>query len=459
MVAGGSMIADVLVDLAIFDVLFVAGALGRAGLAALAGMRVEAIVFGVGPPLARWRRFQLAAIPLGAFCRVAGFDPCESPVSTDDPRAFHHRPLLLRLLVALGWPIGAQVLVAAFASGLLFIAGVPSPTQTTLIGGVEPGWPGEAAGLRSGDEILAFDGRSVDMAGLVRAVDAAGERESTIEVRRAGATELLRVRPRLDADHYRLGIRIVPNEVLVRPGLGRALVEGVRVPLVAQKQILAGAVDVYSGRVQAESLGPVGMGRIVRASMTGAQEARLLVTIGAYFVLIALLPLPPLPGARFWMVLAGWRGPRHRSPVAARDAGIVERPRPRFPLALLAALLPLALGTVVGAYGAATVEPAFAAIALVPIALLVALAQGHPRAWSIAILAFIPLPRGAIDPLALAISFALWLAVFVTLHVPSVRRYFGLACPVCGRVAARPVPASRRTACMACGSTWITTSA
>lgn len=298
------MIAEVLLVLAGFEALFVAGALGRAGFAALAGMRVEAIVFGIGPPLARWRRFQLAAIPLGAFCRVAGFDPCESPVPSDDPRAFHHRPLLLRLLVALGWPIGAQLLVAAFAAGVLFVAGEPSPMRTTLIDGVEPGWPADEAGLRSGDEILAFAGRPVDVSGLVRAVDAAGDRESTVEVRRAGETELLRVRPRLDGGHYRLGIRIEPNQVLVHPGLARALVEGVRVPFVTQKAILAAAVELYSGRLQADVIGPIGMGRATRSSPAGVQEARLLVSIGAFWVLIAPLAVsaaprrPLLDGAR-----------------------------------------------------------------------------------------------------------------------------------------------------------------
>ncbi len=406
------MIGDFLFIYVVFEVVFVAGALGRAAFAALSGMRVEAIVLGVGPPLARWRRVQLAAIPLGAFCRVAGLDPCESPVATDDPRAFHNRPLLLRLVVALGWPIGVQALVAAFAAGTFVVGGVPTATGTVAIAEVNPGSPADHAGLRPGDEIVAFDGRSVDSAGFVRSVSAVGDRDAAIEVRRDGATERHTVRPRLVDGAYRLGIRIGPKVVDVHPGFGRALLLGVRMPFIRQEYIVGAAVEVYSGRIKAEVAGPIGVAQFIRHQPTAAEQARTLVDVGAYYVLFALLPLPPLPGARFWMVLFGWRGRRRRSPVAACDAGVVERTRLRAHPALLAAL--------------------------------------------VATLVRFVLPGDVSEPYNPLLGLAVYAAVLAALHLPIMRRSLGLTCPVCGRLAGRPVNASRRTACMACGSTWIT---
>jgi regulator of sigma E protease len=443
--------------LAFIEIVFVVGALGRAAIAAMCGMRVEAVVFGFGPPLWGRGRVRLAAIPLGAFCRIAGFDPTEAPVANDDPRAFQNKPLLLRLLVALGWPLGVQAAIIAYILGAALLLGVERPSGTVEITAIVAGSPAEAAGLRAGDEIVALDGRPVDSHTLRARLHEVGDRETTMEVRRGGETQTVRARARREGDRYLLGISIRPGLTVGRPGIVETLTFAARYPFVRQADIVKAWADVADGREKAEALGVVGMTAVVRDQRTAFQAASTMGLFGAYLVLVALLPVPPLPGARFWMVLFGWRGPRWRSPAAARDAGTVESPRPRIPAALAFALVLIAIYVAGSVYLAANDRHATSAIASLYLWLAVALALGRPRAWSVGVLLPVLCGRPVHpDPLILVVGLAITFVVFATLHLAPVRRYFGLACPVCARVAARPVPASRKTSCMACGSTWIT---
>src|SRR5512138_632112 len=102
--------------LGLVEVVYVAGVLAQAGLARAAGMRVELVSFGFGPPLVRRGRWQLAAFPLGGFTRIAGLHATAAPVDSDDGAAFGSRPWPLRALVVLGWPIGAELALALFSA-------------------------------------------------------------------------------------------------------------------------------------------------------------------------------------------------------------------------------------------------------------------------------------------------------------------------------------------------------
>src|SRR5579863_9615815 len=76
----------------------------RALLARLVGMRVPALVIGVGPVVAAAQlgltRLELRLVPFGAYSRVAGFSPVAEPVAHDAADAYGNRPLVARALVS-----------------------------------------------------------------------------------------------------------------------------------------------------------------------------------------------------------------------------------------------------------------------------------------------------------------------------------------------------------------------
>lgn len=101
--------------------------------------------------------YVIGAIPLGGYVKMA--DEREAPVeAADAPRAFNRRPVWQRILVLLAGA-GANFLFAIVAFWILYMSGVPG--LRPVVGEVKPGSIAAAAGLKSGDEIVAVAGREV----------------------------------------------------------------------------------------------------------------------------------------------------------------------------------------------------------------------------------------------------------------------------------------------------------
>lgn len=184
--------------LVILAVIFVLGVainiheFGHFIVAKLFGMRVEAYsFFGLGPRIWGFKightDYRISAIPLGAYVKLYGDEataPLEGGSSEKNVETFldernigkaeegkgaashvvptselyELRPRWQKFLVMLGGPFMNIVLALAipFAGGLMY--GVPS-MPAPIIGAVRPGGAAEAAGVKVGDRIVAFDGK------------------------------------------------------------------------------------------------------------------------------------------------------------------------------------------------------------------------------------------------------------------------------------------------------------
>src|SRR5262249_58725916 len=119
------------------------------------GMRVDRFSIGFGPKLASFRRgettYQIAAIPLGGFVQIAGLNPGEEGLASDDPRAYPNRPVWQRFATIFAGP-GTNYVFAALLMVLFHLVwGVPVEGKAPLIGNVREGKPAAAAGLQPGD--------------------------------------------------------------------------------------------------------------------------------------------------------------------------------------------------------------------------------------------------------------------------------------------------------------------
>ncbi|MDJ0939195.1 MAG: RIP metalloprotease RseP [Woeseiaceae bacterium] len=126
------------------------------------GMKVLRFSIGFGKPI--WMRtgaapdnteYCISAIPLGGYVRF--LDGREGPIDpADEGRAFNQRPVLARIAVLLAGPLFNFILAILLYWGL-FVVGefVPRP----VVGEVANDSYAEAAGLESGDRIIAVDDR------------------------------------------------------------------------------------------------------------------------------------------------------------------------------------------------------------------------------------------------------------------------------------------------------------
>lgn len=188
------------------------------------GMKVRRYFVGFGPTLWSTRRtstrkgptagdeteYGVKAIPLGGFCDIAGMTPHEDLTEVERERAMYNQPTWKRLVVLFAGP--AQNFILGFLLVILvgLTWGLPilgdKPVYATEISCVAPSTdtqgkpvdctgpaPAAAAGLRSGDQILAVDGQPVsgssDLIGKVQQSD--GQVQLTVE--RDGARQELTV--------------------------------------------------------------------------------------------------------------------------------------------------------------------------------------------------------------------------------------------------------------------------
>ncbi|MFI5754171.1 M50 family metallopeptidase [Streptomyces sp. NPDC051569] len=210
--------------------------LGHLSTAKLFGIRVPQYMVGFGPTI--WSRkkgdteYGIKALPLGGYIRMIGMFPpgadgriearstspwrsmvedarsaaIEEMQPGDETRLFYTRAPWKRMIVMFAGPFMNLILAVVIFIGLAMSFGFE--TQTTKVAGVQKCViaqsekrdtceksdavsPAQAAGLRKGDKIVAFDGKRVQdwntLSGLIR--ETIGP--ATITVRRDGAEKVL----------------------------------------------------------------------------------------------------------------------------------------------------------------------------------------------------------------------------------------------------------------------------
>lgn len=126
------------------------------------GVKVITFSIGFGPAFVKWKdkrgtQYQIAAIPLGGYVRMA--DEREGEVPPEDlPLAFNRQPVWARMAIVAAGPL-INLAFAVFLYWIIFLQGME--TSKPIIGRVLPQTPAAVAGIEEGDEIIAIDGKAV----------------------------------------------------------------------------------------------------------------------------------------------------------------------------------------------------------------------------------------------------------------------------------------------------------
>jgi regulator of sigma E protease len=198
----------------VIGILILIHELGHFFVARWTGVGVERFSIGFGPVLLRWRgketEYVLSAIPMGGYVKMMGEEsPLEGGTQPayDPSKAFALKPLWARFLIVFAGP-GMNLVLAAIIFAIV-LATLGRPVWPPVVGRVAEGTPAAAAGLQTGEAVVAVNGKSIAYwEDLDRAVAGSEGRPLELRVRRGTEERTVSVTPRL---------RSVPDPIFREP--------------------------------------------------------------------------------------------------------------------------------------------------------------------------------------------------------------------------------------------------
>lgn len=287
------------------------------------GVAVCEFGVGFGPALLSIRsrrsgtQYRLNAIPLGGYCamqedlRPRGMrrESPEAPIALVGGE-YSARATWQRLAIVAAGPI--VNLVAAFGILLLgaLLVGVPSDQSSTRVGKVIAGDPAERAGLRTGDEITAIDGKAVhDGTAMVREINGSLGKTLVVTYRHHGALRRVRLTPiPMTAHGRKIGITgFMPLTEYTRVPPQASIAAAARETVAMWNSTMSGLTDLllHASTAGNELVGPVGMARAAVAIQDYGLGAYLWFAafISLNLGIFNLLPIPALDGGRILFIL------------------------------------------------------------------------------------------------------------------------------------------------------------
>jgi regulator of sigma E protease len=183
------MFQNVLGFLIILGPLVVFHEFGHYIFARLFNVKAEIFSVGFGPTL--WKRqmgeteLRLSAIPLGGYVKLLGEDREAEMSAAEQNRALHKQAPWKRFFIFFGGPL-FNFIFAVFVFMAILVIG--EPQMASVIGRVVHGSTAEKSGLKSGDRIIAIDGKPVSkFEEVIIRINESPNKELQFRVERPGA--------------------------------------------------------------------------------------------------------------------------------------------------------------------------------------------------------------------------------------------------------------------------------
>jgi membrane-associated protease RseP (regulator of RpoE activity) len=313
------------------------------------GMKATRYFVGFGPTIwSTWRgetEYGIKALPFGGFVKIIGMhslDDVEDPA--DEPRSFRQQPAWQRIIVLCAGSFMHFLLAFLLFAGLALGVGIAndnttelgtisacvSPNVTDLDNGVactasDPASPAKLAGLRAGDQVIAFDGRPygnwTQLGAAIRAAPVGSA--ATITVRRAGQTLTLHTTLASVSGRSGAYLGVAPGVVFQTASPARAVTYAgssfgqVVVGSLQAVAALPGAVhDLFNKTKRADSVGGQVTSIYGAAAATGAEVASnqgwqykvsfvllLIASLNIFVGIFNMFPLLPLDGGHVAVVI------------------------------------------------------------------------------------------------------------------------------------------------------------
>lgn len=313
----------ILVALAVFSLIILVHELGHFLVARRVGIDVEEFSIGFGPKLAGFRRagilYSLRIIPLGGYVKMLGEEGDDVEEWSDNPASYQNKTPWQRMAVIAAGP--AMNFVLALVVFVLIFGAIGLPSDAPKIGGVLPGYPAQAAGLKAGDEVVQIDGQAMESwADILRYIQNSDGSALLFTVRREGKLLSIQVIPSVNEEHPFVGI----SQAKERLSVLTSIKEGFRQTFLLTKAVLSSLAGIVTRKIPAEELtGPIGIvhyvGLAAQQGLTSVLYLAALISVN--LGLFNLLPIPALDGSK--LVFLGVELV-HKRPLDPRKEGLVH---------------------------------------------------------------------------------------------------------------------------------------
>jgi len=320
-----------------------------------AGVYAPRFSLGWGSPLFSFRRgeteYALSWLPIGGYVRMAskedetaavlegGAEAPEAekskhwdehsmiphgPLPIPPDRWFESKRLAPRLVILLAGVFMNVVLALVVSTGVVgwYGKGYVTPVVDSIVAGK----PAALAGMRSGDSVVAIDGKPVARWDeVLDAVSSSPGKPVTFAVARDTARVTLVMTP--DAQEVttasgekqtvgRIGVGVRQNVIREPVGAGEAIRGGWTLTWAMAGNVVQVLGNLFSGEVSVSQLGgPVEIARSsVAAAQTGGENLWMLIAfLSINLAVLNLLPIPLLDGGQILLQVAesAWRKPFH----------------------------------------------------------------------------------------------------------------------------------------------------
>ena len=294
----------------VLGLLIIVHELGHFILAKLFNVKVFKFSIGFGPKLIGRQygetEYLVSAFPLGGFVKMLGEQNDEEVPPEDAERSFAKKPIWQRFFIVAAGPV-SNLLFAVFLFFMIFaIAGLPTPVDNTIIGGISIDSPAKQAGLETGDMIISINGREtvkwLEVADLISNSDG---KPVMLMIDRQGERLEITAHPEITpsrnifgeevAKRYMLGISRSEKVTYEKVSLWRAIKAGFSQTWTFIFLTIMGIVKMIQAVIPASELG----GPIMIAQLAGKQMdagwINLVYFMGLISVNLGILNLLPIP--------------------------------------------------------------------------------------------------------------------------------------------------------------------
>jgi regulator of sigma E protease len=305
------MFITILSFIFVFTIITLVHEFGHLYFSKKAGIRVHEFGLGFGPQLFSFKRnettYKINLLPILGYVKIAGIDT-EDPQEKDTPdseKYFSKSPFQKFQSIFSG---AAMNLIFGFLvfCFVIMIGGTPIGISNE-ISTITPGSPAAKVGLKSGDHLLAINGKKYsNPQDAVKFIHQNPNKELTIKISRSGKDLSLKATPKF---HKRLKVGLLGfslKTLTKKVNPIEAIWLGLKQTVSLMVMILILVGKLFTGKLALGDIaGPVGIAQITGqyAQQGGTAFLYFVAFFSVNVAVINLLPLPALDGGRLVFVL------------------------------------------------------------------------------------------------------------------------------------------------------------